>query len=328
MKFPFTFSTKLILRLILPGLIISAAFAPTVHSLLHWGGFKIGLLELLPLEVVFWGWLVVLSDMPIYMLYEGRRFWPEPLWRFCLTLETARLQTLTANAAPQMRERNYRLYQESGIELLNFPIGKSGEPEVRYPTRLGNLITAYETYPSVSYRLDSVFYWARLWVVLDKDLREEMDNQQALADSALYISFCLWVSSVILLAYSWSSWAYGLHLIYVPATGVMLGLASVCGVGAFVLYRISLFAHGQFGELYKALFDQFRGKLLLDDVIEEVGRLTDDPMLGFRSKAEKYRIVSRFLRWHRIRPPSENRNFTPEEWRAEVERRSKGSPQS
>jgi hypothetical protein len=47
-----------------------------------------------------------------------------------------------------------------------------------------------------------VFYWYRLWVVIDKNLREELDNAQSVVDSTVYISFSLYLSGVIMFAYA------------------------------------------------------------------------------------------------------------------------------
>jgi hypothetical protein len=50
--------------------------------------------------------------------------------------------------------------------------------------------------------MDSVFYWYRVWISLDKDLKEDIDNRSALADSAVYSSFALFFSSVCWFVYA------------------------------------------------------------------------------------------------------------------------------
>jgi hypothetical protein len=79
MKLPFDFSIKFIFRLVLPGVVLAAAFVPAVHAFLHALGIWIKFEYLFPIEVIAWGWVVVVSDTPIYMLFEGRRYWPAPL---------------------------------------------------------------------------------------------------------------------------------------------------------------------------------------------------------------------------------------------------------
>jgi hypothetical protein len=54
----------------------------------------------------------------------------------------------------------------------------------------------------VKYGLDAVFYWYRLWVLLDKDLREEIDNAQAIVDSTVYIAFGFYLSALVTFFYA------------------------------------------------------------------------------------------------------------------------------
>jgi hypothetical protein len=72
---------------------------------------------------------------------------------------------------------------EVGVEYALYPTDDDSAAYVAHPTRLGNIIESFESYPKIKYGLDSVFYWYRLWVVLDKDLREEIDSSQAVVDS-------------------------------------------------------------------------------------------------------------------------------------------------
>jgi hypothetical protein len=89
------------------------------------------------------------------------------------------------------------------------------------------------------------------------------------------------------------------------------------------MYRLAIFAQRQYGELFKALFDQFHDQLkFVDKVVGIAGALGADTDVGFK---ERYAIVSRYLRWHRIRPRGE-KNVTPEAWQAELQRR--GAEQS
>ena len=286
MKLPFTFGVRLIFRLILPGLILAAAFYPLCDVVLFWLGAELGFRTIYPFETIFWGWLIVLLDMPIYMLFEGRRYWPETLISFGKLCELKRLRRLTGKAGREMRLSNYRVYLEKNIALLDFPIDADGEPIVQYPTKLGNLLAAYEGYPSVKYQLDAIFYWSRIWVALDKDLREEMDTSQSLADSAIYVSFACWLSTATLIVYAMIyPWHTRIHLQYLPSTPILIGLSCLCGVGGYFFYRASLAAHRQYGELFKALFDQFRTSLVfVDDVAEHVARLGGASKVKFDRK--------------------------------------------
>ena len=294
MKFPFDFSVKLVFRLVLPGIILAAAMVPTVHAALRGLGFPDKLQYAFPLEVIAWGWAIIISDMPIYMLYEGRRYWPSGVRRLFIWFQVRRLKKL--KHAVFHEPVGSRAYLEASVEYGNYPIKDSskqkheGESYVQYPTRLGNILAAYENYPQVKYGLDSVFYWYRLWVVLDKDLREEIDNAQSVVDSTVYVSFAFYLSGLIILVYagigalqqtSWQAAMYVslIHLPYVPSARVLSLMGFACIVLAFAIYRLSLPAHAQFGELFKSIFDMHRSKLAFDDVIKIVSEITGNPLL-------------------------------------------------
>jgi hypothetical protein len=88
---------------------------------------------------------------------------------------------------------------------------------------------------------------------------------------------------------------------------------AACILSAFFLYRFSLQTHAQFGELFKSLFDQYRSKLQLDDVLQRVEELRGAPYVDI-SDREKYQIIWRFLRWQRIRDEAAGRNFKVKDW--------------
>src|ERR1700674_5058178 len=95
MKFPFDFGIKLIFRLVFPGAILAAALVPAVHAILHASGIWIKFEYLFPIEVITWGWAIVVSDMRIYMLFEGRRYWPTPIRMLLMWCQRRRLKRLS-----------------------------------------------------------------------------------------------------------------------------------------------------------------------------------------------------------------------------------------
>jgi hypothetical protein len=326
MKLPFDFGIKLIFRLAFPGAILAAAMVPAVHAILHALGICIKFEYLFPIEVIAWGWAIVVSDMPIYMLFEGRRYWPPPLRQllmWCQRRRLKRLSDIVLNRSPNLDRRRSL---EAGVEYGFYPIDKHSTAYVQHPTRLGNIIETFETYPNIKYGLDGVFYWYRLWVVLDKDLREEIDSSQAVVDSTVYISFVLYVSAVVMLVYAgiratahlnwpYMHWLSAIELPNVLAASVLCGMAAACLVIGFAVYRLSLPAHAKFGELFKSVFDQYRSKLVFDDVLKEVACIMGDQSLRFKSQREKNQIVWRYLRWHMLRDEATGRNLTVKEWK-------------
>ena len=151
MKLPFEFGTKLIFRLVFPGVILALATTPLVDGLLDLAHTSVKFEYQFPIETIVWGWLVVVCDMYIYMLFEGRRFWPDALRAFCVRREKARLNRLLAVPVPAEGEDRGR-YLEAAVNIGQFPVNDGGDPYVMYPTRLGNILRAFETYPKVKDR--------------------------------------------------------------------------------------------------------------------------------------------------------------------------------
>jgi hypothetical protein len=265
---------------------------------MHFFGIWIRILYTYPFEVIAWGWLIVICDMRIYMLFEGRRYWPDGLRDWMIQREKARLQKL--ENVDYDTDPDSRIAVEAAVEYAQYPIDEKGDSSANRPTRLGNLIEPYESYPNVKYGLDSVFYWYRIWVSLDKDTREEIDNAQSVVDSAVYIVFALFMSGLVMWAYAliWLNWSplppyLQSPLPYLLSPPALLVLGAVFLLSAFFLYRLSLPAHAQFGELFKSLFDQHQSKLSFDDVLREIGRLRGAPYVGISNK-ERYQIIWRF----------------------------------
>jgi hypothetical protein len=302
MKLPFDFGVKLIFRMVFPGAILAAALVPAAHAILRAFGLLLKFEYLFAIEVILWGWIITVIDMQIYMFFEGRRYWPPPIRKLLIRCQKLRLKRLRRMVFGPDRHRSL----EAGVEYGLYPTDEHGEAYVASPTRLGNIIESYEAYPNVKYGLDSVFYWYRLWVVLDKDLREEIDSSQAVVDSTVYVSFVLYASGLLMLVYAaiggaphlnWSrlNWLSAIKLPYVPAPSILCGMAAACVLGGFAVYRLSLPAHAKFGEVFKSVFDQYRSKLAFDDVFRTIACTKNVPSFALKSQAEKNKIVWRYL---------------------------------
>ncbi|MBV8526084.1 MAG: hypothetical protein JOY71_28905 [Acetobacteraceae bacterium] len=364
MKLPVSFGTKLVFRLLLPGAVLAAVMARIVHTVAISYGIKVPIAYSFLVEAALWGWLIVVLDMPIYILFEGRRFWPQWISSALRDLQRARLLKILRAmrhyearmkllpsylvqhpCAPSTRVRSNwlmevrcylggqrpvmdsrslsrirdwqvrnakseasRLYFEAVTKLKDFPLDRrTAMPTVSSPTRLGNLIAAYEQYPLLKYRLDPAFFWWRIWVTIDKDLREEIDNQQALVDGTLYMVAALFAAVVVLLAYAFIDWAWPNALMYheYEGPGFNLLAAVLCLIAGYSLYSISLYAHSTFGELFKAVFDQNHSKIDLAEIVEFVAETAGDPSLENKTFLEKNWAAYRFLRWHRVKRPSD-----------------------
>ena len=265
MKLPFSFSLKFVFRLLLPGLIVAIVLLPLINTLLPLQ-YSSSLGYVFTISVIFLGWLFVVLDMPIYMAFEGRRYWPNWLWDFFKRREEKRLQGLLQKRDVS-KETDPRTYQETYFKLLSFPLNDRGKYEVLYPTRVGNLIAAYERYSLRIYGMSSVFYWHRIWLSIDDDLREHIDSQQATVDSTIYAAAAFTVSGVFLLIYTFHQ-LLGLNWIKnLQDTPLLFTLSILSFLGGYLVYRSSLFVHAQFGETFKSLFDTHRNKVSVEDII-------------------------------------------------------------
>ncbi|MES2289475.1 MAG: hypothetical protein V4530_07025 [Pseudomonadota bacterium] len=313
---PFELATKFLLRLLLPGAVLAAAFMPLILELRNALGIRLDPLALFSVGMFALGWLLILLDMPIYMAFEGRRYWPNWLRRAGIALEQRRMNKLQQRAEAARAAGDGAQQLEYRLQVSQFPMTQPGLYEAWYPTRLGNVLAGFEQYPSLKYGLDGVFFWYRLWVAIGKDLREDLDNAQALVDGALYAVVAFLTGSILCAGYAaFSHWAPGeLAAADHVSSGTWLGVSLACLVISVILYRACVNAQVQYGELFKALFDQHRGLLAFDPLLDDLERHNADLSLGGKPERERNRAAWRFLRWHRYRPDGSNANTIVKDW--------------
>lgn len=328
MKFPFEFNIKLVFRLILPGLILSLALLPFFETVIEDLHLQVKVEAAFAFFVVFVGWLFVISDMHIYMLYEGRRYWPRRLKQWKVNLQRKRVDRLFSEAkeayktynkmhSETAREpesltndgsgvekealRNYQLYLETSVQLREYNINEdSGLFEAVFPTRFGNILYAFENYPKRTYGMDPIFYWYRLWLLVDKDVREEIDNHQSIADSSVYCSFAFYLAAGVVAMYAGlhgfgiGSIRYIDHICFAPIFVVLIVLG-------FLTYLLSLSYQKSNGELFKSLFDIHRGRFDVDKIVRDVCKVLDDNTLLFENDRVRYDAVWMYLQNYRVR---------------------------
>lgn len=319
MKLPFDLSLKIVFRVLLPGFIVALALLPLIDPVLQ--ALNIPNYN----EAVFigvaliGGWLVLMLDMPIYMAYEGRRFWPARLRDDCIGLEKKRLAALLAIDQKFLQDRNSvrrEDYEEAWFDIRRFPLNNQGRPEARFPTRLGNLVAAFEDYPRTRYGVDSIFLWPRLWLKLDKDLRAELEDSQAQADSALYASFAFYVFAVMYLVFFILRLA-GLRGLGWISTAPPLALAGLALIGlavGYLVYRMDLHPQASFGEKFKAAFDIVYPQMNFAEVLKRVGEITNNGDFSSATSEEQARVAWLYLQYYRVKPPGEPRSIPVPEY--------------
>jgi hypothetical protein len=208
-------------------------------------------------------------------------------------------------------------YREASIKRREFPLvfedaavldlAKVGY-RAEWPTRLGNLIAAYESYPDRAYGLNASLFWPRLWIKLGKDNREELYNQQAIADSTLYVSFALAVSALVGVVYAVCV-AFG-DVFYPkqPSASFFAATGAASLALSFALYRLSLHTHGQFGQLFKAAFDTFREELHFPEVDADVSAILANAPVGFAERRRRHESLGRYFRNLTGRREDRNKN--------------------
>ncbi|HZT29973.1 MAG TPA: hypothetical protein VFA33_08830 [Bryobacteraceae bacterium] len=251
------------MRVVLPGALASAVLYPTVAWLLGrlpanaeqiWQRFAA-----FAVCVFVIGALISTLTSEIYKIYEGRIFWPDRLLRWGERLQEARLRRFRQKAETARRAGDTARYDEAWYQLRLYPINEQGEPYVYRPTLLGNILAGYEQYPDNRYGMDSVFYWPRIWLQMEKEKKEAIDSQWSVADGFLLLSAICLAGGVLWLAESAAAVA-GLWRFTPPAGGP--GWAALAALGwwlaGYGFYRFSLPFHRENGELFKAIFDLYR----------------------------------------------------------------------
>ncbi|MFI5399054.1 MAG: hypothetical protein ACHQ9S_26280 [Candidatus Binatia bacterium] len=258
-----------LLRVILPGTLATVLCLPVTNQI-GWGV----IIHLVSVIVI--GWLISCFSDRIYQVYEGRWRWPDHVFDWLQARHTARICKLQKQADAARLTRP-RLYAEIWNKLRTYPLNDSGKRYASHPTRLGNILAEYETYPHTRYGMDSVFYFPRLWLQIDKDQKTEIDGAWSVADGLLSLSAISNVGGILYLlagilrvrtgfpvrslasAFGTSA-PGGYEMVLDGSTGWIVAGAFLLAVG-YGFYRLSLPFHIRNGASFKALFDLYRDRL-------------------------------------------------------------------
>ena len=303
MGLPFTFNLSLFFRLLLPGIVVTGALFPAIHLLCSSLAIHIQNEYIVGICTVIIGWLFIVCNMHIYMALEGRRYWPSLVSNYFMNKENKRLLKVIENFKKAKDCGDSKGMKEIGMQLRQFPIDtNSGEYKALYPTRIGNLICSYEQYPSTRYGINSIFYWYRLWLLLNENIRNHLDNYQSIADSAAYIITALFFDSLIMFIYAALTQLHFNPLIkYHQYSLILLMLGFILLFFSYVFYRASLQLHASYGEHFKSMFDIYGGLIPIDEIIGRVDILKDDVETNCCSKSVKYRTIWRYLQNYEVK---------------------------
>jgi ribosomal protein S27E len=298
-KSPFNFSFAALIRLYFPGLFFAALTFPVLSQLFK----KIEFLaifskpEYIALEAVFWGILIYALDDTIYQIFEGRKLWPKFLYDRGIKNETAFINKCVAenNKLEAENKVGSDEYGELWYRLRVFPQDERSKYIAKCPTRLGNIIQGYELYSQSRYGIDAIFYGYRIWLTLDKNVKEKIDIESARADFAVYSSFLFYVSFLLHLlfcGFKLLQQILKLDLFSLPSWPVLLLLADVSLILGILFYMLSCPLHRFYGEYFKSLFDLHKNTVL------ELGQYPEE------NQRKRIDHATRFLQYHLIECPN------------------------
>lgn len=127
------------------------------------------------------------------------------------------------------------------------------------PTRLGNVIRNFESYPDIQYGMDAITLWPRLMGVIDKDYAAAIDDSKASFDFMLNSAVLSAVLSAAILLVGL------LHPIPLATPGwlsIWLIEVVIFAVLSHGFYLLSIGRAAAWGEVVKGAFDLYRGALL------------------------------------------------------------------
>ena len=121
------------------------------------------------------------------------------------------------------------------------------------PTRLGNILTAAEEYPTQMYSMNSVLWWPRLIVLVPDTFRTQVDD--ALVPLVALLNLSMIFSLVALPGGLWVGLVSQNWLLFII---VSLGAALM----SWFCYRVAVSQTVSYGDLIRVAFDLYRHEIL------------------------------------------------------------------
>jgi len=225
-------------------------------------------------EIIVLGLIFSSAARPIYWIYEGFRWkWLTRLARRwnnrCVTAWQGEMSEIYGHrSARDLSDEEHDRVEVLNEKLSDFPIKRTPEGYywfVERPTRLGNIISTYELYPSLEYGIDGRTYWHHLLNLASDSTRKEFDEQQNFARSLVLTSFAggcaALIGAMLLLGLS-----LGRLFPSAPLVAVSVGLRGttlLTSMGLLIwagFYWLALPAHRDASEMFRAIVDDVHRK--------------------------------------------------------------------
>jgi hypothetical protein len=205
-------------------------------------------------------WLLALLalalNFPVLRLHEGYgRYhplrWRRTCYRDRFRREVAPALEIQADIdAARARGENPKVPPEHPERLRYAVENYPDDIEWVLPTRLGNLLRAFEVYPRVVYGIDSIPAWPRLQAVIPEHARTMIADAKAQLDFCINLSLGSWLAGLCYIVLAAAN--QQLPAPWIPVVAVVVGWAG---------YRLALAAAMGFGTHVNSAFDLYRSEL-------------------------------------------------------------------
>jgi len=182
-------------------------------------------------------------DLFVLRFLEGY-YLPRPLRQYWITQQQAQFDKQSKRFQALQDLPTLHVAESSELARLDeeLTIYRPTELEQQMPTRLGNLLRALEMRPAEKYGLDAYICWSRLWLLLPKEVKEDLTTARYQLDTLVHT----WMWGGLFLIWSYWAWWW-----IIPVSLMTMLLA----------YRWMLQAAKVYGELVEASFDLYRHQL-------------------------------------------------------------------
>lgn len=284
------FGLTFLYRVIIPGFVSSLTLLPLIIPIWSYmGTTNIHLLKFIhsnfdfdllvfPFISILFGITFDFLRTPIYKLFEGIRLWPKFL-RDCRINALnnkilSKKKRLSSSSIDPIERRKIvawlRMFPRKSATQEQVIQDDKLAYEAIHPTVLGNIIYSYERYPESRYGIKGILFWHRLWLMLDDNIKKEINISWSKACSSIYLSFAFsiyfFIYMILFLLHLFNLPSVILDidneiLVRIPPPHVFIILSILSAFLSFVFYRLSFPIHMEFGDSFKSAFDVYRHRL-------------------------------------------------------------------
>ena len=268
-------------------------------------------------EVILYGFVISSAATVLFHVYEGFRApWVTRAVELRNAEKVQRLQAEIQGLFKRQQEGSERA-QSIARYLTDFPYRKLDGGgfifEAERPTRLGNLIAAYELYPENVYGVDGVYFWYHLNYLAPEAAKEDVDGKASWAESILLSSAAgagvALAAAVFLIARVIGHFVPAIAFFPSPLTVRAACETLLFGAGAFgIFYYLSWPAYRDYRDSFRAMVD-----LAMPHFKEWLTHAQVPPPTDLQHRAAEVRRYLRELRIARAAPPGKDarRGDTP-----------------